>query len=200
MPGGRCDHRAGLFLIVCFWSFCVFASNLISSPRMPGLQQAAAGWAASWESHPLEDLSRPPHAVTRARRKYHYLSLPVIAIRSEPPTVRSKTALLCQGVLVHRLAPSSGNSSGEVLAEGIFSFQDTRWSFELRTGAVYEPLHLFREKHAKTQPPLTKFFKSFLHSLHCVLNALILTALAISNVYKRFFIQKHQHSPFLNLI
>ena len=60
-PPGRID----------FWSFCDFAFYLISSPRKPGMQQAAAGEAVSWESHPREDLSWPPHAVTRARRKYH---------------------------------------------------------------------------------------------------------------------------------
>ena len=61
--------------------------------------------------------------------------LPVIALRSEPPTVRNKTARLCQNVLLPRLAPSSGNNSRNVLAEGIFSFQDSGGSFALRSGA-----------------------------------------------------------------
>ena len=38
---------------------------------MLGIQQAADGDSASWDSHPPEVLSGPPHAVTRARRKYH---------------------------------------------------------------------------------------------------------------------------------
>ena len=122
------------------------------------MQQAAAGWTASWESHPLEDLSRPPHAVTRARRKYHYLSLPVFAIRSEPPTVRSKTALLCQGVLIHRLAPSSGNSSGEVLAEGVFNCQDTR------SEKSEEAINLFGS-HWKKSGELTK--RTCEHFVNC---------------------------------
>ena len=45
--------------------------NSISSPWMLGIQQAADGDSASWDSYPPEVLSGPPHAVTRARRKYH---------------------------------------------------------------------------------------------------------------------------------
>lgn len=88
-------------------------------------------------------------------------ALPVIALRSEPPTVRNKTARLCQGVSFPRLAPSSGNNSGNVLAEGVFSFQDSGGSFELREWRFFI-LSLVNGKKKRFCKALFSYFFIFL--------------------------------------
>ena len=90
-------------------------------------------------------------------------ALPVIALRPEPPTVRNKTALLCQGVLFPRLAPSSGNNSGNVLAEGIFSFQDSGGGALRSVPELSKnPFTCFHKKSQKHRVPHRNFLNFFL--------------------------------------
>ena len=84
------------------------------------MQQAAAGYAASWESHPSEDLSEPPHAVTRARREYQDLRclLSPYGCNHQPSAAERIKPLRSLGS-----PPSSAGSSGDVLTEGIWDCQ-----------------------------------------------------------------------------
>ena len=116
------------------------------------MQQAAAGEAASWDSHPLEDLSKPPHAVTRARRKYHCVRCLSSPYGWNHQPSEAKQPCMNRDALLLRLASSSASSSGKVLAEGVFSFQDSGGSFALQIGALFTTPSLIQILRGKIQP------------------------------------------------